>query len=194
MTQQQQLIQSLKALFGAFGTEATDDVLRGYVLGIGDIEPVKLQAAVFAAIRECDFLPKPVQLRRLAGEHVSGEGLAIAAWADVLRAIPLGSWKSIDFADCRINATVRILGGWPAVVEMFADAEEEKWLRMQFLKTYQAIGNRIGTEQCRPLMGLSEKQVSNGKVVDPVPVVIGCDPVRMISAVESEPFAILQKP
>lgn len=187
---QQKLVQSLKALFGAFQVEATDDTIRGYVLGVGDIEPEKLQAAVFAAIRECDFLPKPVQLRKLAGEHVSGEGLAISAWGDVLRAVPLGPWKAVDFADCRINATVRILGGWPAVVERFAGAEDEKWLRLEFLKTYQAIGNRIGTEQCKPLMGLSEKQVVNGEIVDPVPVVIRCEAVRRIAAVDVEPLMI----
>lgn len=192
MTHQKQLIESLRALFGAFQVEATDDAIRGYVLGVGDIEPEKLQAAVFAAIRECDFLPKPVQLRKLAGEHVSGEGLAIAAWGDVLRAIPLGPWKAIDFADCRINGTVRVLGGWPAVVERFAGADEEKWLRIEFMKTYQAIGNRIGTEQCRPLMGLSEKQVVNGSLVDPIPVVIGCDSVRMITAADSEPMQMFQ--
>jgi hypothetical protein len=156
-------------------------MLRGYALGVGDIEPDKLQVAVMTAIRECEFLPKPVQLRKFAGEHVTAEGLAIAAWGDVLRAIPLGSWKAVDFADQRINATIRLLGGWPTVVDRFSGADDEKWLRIEFVKTYQAIGNRISEEQCRPLMGLSEKQVIAGKISDPVPVVIGCDKTRRIT-------------
>jgi hypothetical protein len=193
MSQQQILIQSLKALFGAFAAEPTDDVLRGYVLGVGDLEPEKLQAAVFKAIRECEHLPRPVELRKFAGEHSTEDGLAIAAWGDVQRAVSLGPWKAVDFADCRINAVLRLLGGWPAVVERFACAEEEKWLRIEFVKTYQAIGNRIGSEQCRPLMGLSEKQVVNGNIVDPVPVRIGCDPIRLIAAADEMPVAMLNR-
>lgn len=173
-------MQSLRALFGAFSAEATDDLLRGYAIGVGDLDPGELQSAVVSAIRECDHLPRPVELRKLAGAHFSREAQAMAAWGDILRAVPLGAWKSVNFTDPRVNASVRVLGGWPAVVERFVGNEEEKWLRLEFIKTYLAIGNSVGDEQCKPLMGLSQQKPRNGKLVDPEPIRVGCDPVRAI--------------
>jgi hypothetical protein len=184
-TRQEQIVQSLRALFGAFAAEATDDVLRGYAIGVGDMEPESLRIAVVTAIRECEFLPKPVQLRKFAGQAVSAESLAIAAWGDVLRAVPLGPWKAVDFADKRINATLRLLGGWPAIIERFAGAEDEKWLRLEFVKVYQSLGGSVGDEQSRPLMGLSEKQVINGELCDPKPIAIGCHQSRAITATKN---------
>jgi len=176
------MIQSLKALFGAFAVEATDDVLRGYVLGVGDIEPEKLQAAVYVSIRECDHLPRPVELRRLAGEHAGPKTLAIAAWGDVMRSLPLGPWKAVDFQDRRINAAVRLLGGWPTFIGRFTDAESEKWLRVEFLSAYESVATRnLDGDVCRPLVGLSEKQCVGGKIIDPQPVRIGCEALRRIS-------------
>ena len=168
----------LMVLFKAFGTKPDEDMVAAYAVALCDIEPAKLQGAVVAAIRECEFMPRPVEIRKLAGVHAASEDRAVAAWGDVLRAVPLGPYKSIDFADSRINATLRLLGGWSAAVARFSSVEDEKWFRMEFLKTYQSIGGCISDEQKRPLMGLSEKQVVRGQIVDPVPVRIGCDRFR----------------
>lgn len=181
--------RSLGALFATFGAEPTKELLDGYVIGIGDLSPHILQEAVFRAIRECDRLPRPAELRRLAGEDSSPESMAIAAWGDVLRAVPLGPWKAIDFEDHLINATIRHLGGWPAVVERFAGTDEEKWLRIEFDRTYKTLAARgVNGEACRPLQGLSEKQVCGGQIVDPVPQRIECrgDRLRIDGSRESD--------
>src|SRR6056297_880182 len=81
MQKTETMARTLRSLFGAFATDATDDMVRGYVLGVGDIAPEKLQIAVARAIRECERLPRPVELRRLSGER-TGDDRAIAAWAD----------------------------------------------------------------------------------------------------------------
>lgn len=176
---QQAIQRSLLALFATFGSEPTADLIRGYVIGIGDLSPEKIQEAVFRAIRECEHLPRPAELRRLAGECNDPEALAVAAWGDVLRAVPLGAWKSISFDDVTINAAIRNLGGWPNVIERFAGAEDEKWLRIEFVRTYKSLASRgIDGDACRPLPGLSEKQVAGGRIVDPAPVLIGCEGSR----------------
>lgn len=179
MSKQETVSKALRALFATFGAEASADLLRGYVIGLGDLEAEQVRSAVFRAIRECDRLPRPAELRKLAGEVNDPEALAIAAWGDVLKAVPLGAWKSVSFDDVTINATIRNLGGWPTVIERFAGAEDEKWLRIEFVRTYKAMAARgVDGDACRPLPGRSEKQVAGGRIVDPIPVLIGCEDSR----------------
>lgn len=167
--------QTLLALFATFAAEPTTDLVRGYVLGLGDLSQDQIKEAVFRAIRECHHLPKPSELRRLAGEDNNPETLAIAAWSDVLKAVPLGPWKHVAFQDVLINGTIRLLGGWPTFIERFSSADDEKWLRQDFIKAYKSLAGRgAGGELCLPLAGLSEKEVVNGSLQAPIPYRIGC--------------------
>jgi len=186
--------QTLGALFATFRTEPTKELLDGYVIGIGDLSAECLQWAVARAIRECLHLPRPAELRKLAGENNGPESWAIAAWDDVLRAVSsIGPWKAIDFEDHLINATIRHLGGWPAVVERFAGTDEEKWLRIEFERTYKNYAaSGVDGETCRPLQGLSEKQVRSGQLVDPVPQRIECGGERQrIARLVRQPVGVI---
>ncbi len=169
---------AITALCETFGQEATTPILHGYWLGLQDMTLEAVNVAVAKAIRSADKLPKPVELRRLAGEQTN-EQRAISAWGDVLRAVALGPYKHIDFQDKHINAAVRNLGGWPTFCGRFTDEESEKWVRLEFIKAYQAFSaGGVGGEVCEPLPGLSQQAPIGGVLCAPVPRVIECTPDR----------------
>ena len=167
------------AVFESFGQESTQARLMGYWIGLKDLPLEVLENAAGRALRECKSLPTIAELRRLAGE-LSAEDRAAAAWGDVLKAIPHGCYKHVDFQDKLCNAAIRMLGGWPTFVERFSSADSEKWARLDFLRVYQSLANsRVDGEACRPLAGLLEVQVRNRKLIAPVPVKIAADEARI---------------
>jgi hypothetical protein len=177
----------LEGLMQAHQVEPTEAMVDVYSLAMIDLEPEQMQAAVIRAIRELPRMPRPAELRELAGVNVAEDTRAVEAWADVQRAVPAGPYKWIDFADQRINATIRSLGGWPNFLQSFNDSQSEKWARHNFLKAYAAIGDRLSPEACRPLIGLGEKTCVGGRLVDPV-VRIECDSLERRTAIEYRPI------
>jgi hypothetical protein len=170
---------AIGAMLETFGQQATKPILHGYWLGMQDLPLEAVQRAVAVAITQSERTPRPVDLRRLAGEQTA-EQRAIAAWGDVQRAVPRGAYKHIDFADRLVNATIRNLGGWPTFIARFSDEESEKWARHEFLKTYQSLSSSgVNGEACLPLPGLSERTAIGGVLQAPVPLRIECDTGRM---------------
>ncbi len=167
--------------------EASEAMLQVYFLALADLTPDQMQTAVLRAIRELPRMPRPAELRELAGVNVAEDTKAVEAWSDVQRAVAIGPYKWIDFGDQRINATIRSMGGWPNFLESFGDAESEKWARHNFLKAYLTVGDRLSPESCRPLIGLGEKTCVAGKMVDPV-VRIECDSPERRTAIEYRPI------
>lgn len=169
---------AIGALCETFGQQATKPILHGYWLGLQDLELTDVQRAVAVSIRSATSLPKPVELRRFAGEQTN-EQKAIAAWGDVLRAVALGPYKHIDFQDRLINAAIRNLGGWPTFCGRFTDEESEKWIRLEFIKAYQVFSaGGVGGEVCEPLPGLSQATSVGGNMCAPIPRLIECSPDR----------------
>ena len=177
----------LEGLMQAHQVEPTEAMVQVYSLAMIDLEPEQMQTAVLRAIRELPRMPKPAELRELAGVNVAEDTKAVEAWSDVQRAVAVGPYKWIDFADQRINATIRSMGGWPNFLESFNDSESEKWARHNFLKAYAAVGDRLSPEACRPLIGLGQKTCVGGKMVDPV-VRIECDSPERRTAIEYRPI------
>jgi hypothetical protein len=177
----------LEGLMQAHQVEPTEAMVQVYSLAMIDLEPDQMQAAVLRAIRELPRMPRPAELRELAGVNVAEDTRAVEAWSDVQRAVAVGPYKWIDFADQRINATIRSMGGWPNFLESFNDSESEKWARHNFLKAYAAVGDRLSPEACRPLIGLGQKTCVGGKMVDPV-VRIECDSPERRTAIKYRPI------
>jgi hypothetical protein len=177
----------LEGLMQAHQVEPTEAMVQVYSLAMIDFEPEQMQTAVLRAIRELPRMPRPAELRELAGVNVAEDTRAVEAWSDVQRAVAIGPYKWIDFGDQRINATIRSMGGWPNFLESFNDSESEKWARHNFLKAYTAVGDRLSPESCRPLIGLGEKTCVAGKMVDPV-VRIECDSPERRTAIEYRPI------
>ena len=172
---------TIGALCEAFNQECTRGKLLAFWMGLRDLEIGEVQEGVYRAIRECEsFLPTPATIRKLAGVEAPEEA-AIRAWMDVLRAVPLGPYKHIDFRDKAINAALRACGGWVAICDrMSLGGDEEKWVKREFVQTYRVLACRkLGDEQCAPLCGLATSQIRNGKLEDPRPVITGTGPERM---------------
>ena len=182
--EQSQMIRSgLGVLFATHKTEPTEKMLEGYLVSLIDLTGDQFKKAVIRGLRECTHMPSPLELRAFAGVEVATDTKAIEAWADVQRAVPVGSYKWVDFADQRINATIRNLGGWPNFLQRLDGAENEKWARHEFLKTYAAIGDNPSAEACRPLIGLGEKVCVGGQMRDPI-VRIQCSNPERRTAIE----------
>ena len=170
-----QFATAISALLETMGQEATEARLNGYWLGLGDLELSQVEAAVAVAIRTNKRLASPAEIRELATVG-NIEARSISAWGDVQRAFPIGHYKHVDFEDQIINAVIRSLGGWPAIFERCNNAENEKWYRIEFLKTYRAyVTSGVNGDACRPLEGLSE--CSDG-IKPPIPRRIRCDASR----------------
>lgn len=179
---------AIGAMLETFGQEATKARLHGYWLGLRSLPIESVEEAVARVLETCGdkFPPPPAKLRETASGG-STEDMAISAWNDVQKAIPLGPYRHVDFQDRVINATIRSLGGWPAMFDRLVDADSEHWYRVGFLKAYAALRRSgVDGEVSRPLAGLSEAQVCDGRLIQPVPKRIGCDPVRLIEVKDRE--------
>lgn len=169
---------AIGAMCETFGVQATKPILRGYWLGLVDLSIEDVRLAVAVSLRSSTSLPKPVDLRRYVGEQTA-EQRAIDAWGDALKAVAHGPYRHVDFGDRMINATIRSLGGWPSFCERFSGSDAEKWLRLDFVKTYQALaGRNVDGEACAPLPGLSQAEAVAGCMAAPAPRRIPCDPSR----------------
>lgn len=177
--------RAVVALAEAFGRKASETTVETYRIGLRGLSDAEIEAATAAALQECEFMPPPAVLRRLAGSgKASTLDLAISAWGDVERAFPVGAYKWVDFDDPIINAVIRHLGGWVAMFDQCGTSEKEKWYRHEFVKVYQSFAaNGISEEACRPLQGINQGErvrLVNGKVMiqEPTPKRIPCDQKR----------------
>lgn len=155
------------AMLETFGVEATKPILHGYWLGLLELTIDQLEFAVGNAIRCRRTVPKPADLLELAGVVVDPDAMASRAFTAASDAVScFGPYKTVDFEDRAINATLRALGGWPSFCSRFTDAESEKWLRIEFIRAYKGYASRdVGDESGLPLQGISE--TSNNKPQEP---------------------------
>lgn len=141
----------------AFKRKPTPALLNAYQIGLDGIPIDAIEQATADAMRTLKFMPLPVELRQLSGE-MAPEDRAVSAWQAVCDAITAGhnSWDHVDFDDGLINATIRNMGGWVALLSK-TEEEFDKWAKQDFLKTYQAFMRAgVNGDACRPLVGLSE--------------------------------------
>jgi hypothetical protein len=172
----------VSALCEAFGRTPSDATFMAYQIGLQDLPIEAIERAGLSALRSCNFMPSPAELRELAGV-VGGKDRAVLAWEVVLRHLHLGPYRHVDFDDWLINGTIRNLGGWVTFIGRFTDPEAEKWLRKEFCDTYAAL-HRCGVdgESCRPLAGLAEVSVVDGALVPPIPVKVATGLPRIAGA------------
>jgi len=157
------------ALAETFRQSTTEATFLGYEMALDDLPIERIEVAVRKAMRSCKFMPSGSELRELAGE-LSTTDRPRMAWDEFERAVvQVGAYKSPDFADPLINATVRHLGGWIRCCEMPAE-EFDKWLRKDFEAAYAAYMRHLpGDEACAPLVGISESHNRTFAPTHPVP-------------------------
>lgn len=170
----------ITALAEAFNRKATEPLLLGYWMGLGDLEFAAVEHAAARAMVECKFMPVPAELRQLAGGILPADRAALA-WEAFIKALQLhGCYVSVDFDDKLINATVRNLGGWLQVDERL-EQDGDIWVRKDFERVYQAfLRTGVSTSQALALGGIHESNnLLNGyEVKSPCLVLTGLPPHR----------------
>lgn len=102
----------IRALVESFGAKYTDGMLMGYRLGLDGIPLEDIERGVQRALKECKFMPKPVELRDMSGVTPLAVKAALA-WTAVKKAVhSLSAYGSPDFEDPVVNAVIRNMGGW----------------------------------------------------------------------------------
>lgn len=172
--EQRERQELIAALALTFGKEATAPMLLGYTMGLDDISTPDLKRAVARAMKECQFMPVPLELRTLAGVPKDTDRAALA-WEIFAKQVGLlGAWKTVSFDDPLINATCRHLGGWVRCCGESGD-KFEVWLKKEFKDTYATLCRTgVSAEACGPLGGIADQ--SNGHLGISGPVhQIACD-------------------
>lgn len=181
-TDRKQFVALINALAGSFRVDPTEALLDGYWFGLEDLSVAAVKTAVGKAIRTGDRMPNPAELRKLAGV-MTPEMRAITAWNAVRLAIRQhGAYASVNFDDPAINATIRTLGGWPALCAKDSD-ELDKWTVKEFGKTYAAfVGHGVGAEVGKALAGVHEHtNFGRGYAVEPPKqIATGLEPARLL--------------
>jgi hypothetical protein len=157
-TEMERFASLISALAAAKGRECDEAMLLGYEMGLDDLPVEEIERAVRESLRDRNpHMPAPGELREFAGD-ARPEDRAALAWEAVLRAIPsIGGYRSPDFDDPIINATVRSMGGWVALCDQTVE-QQDRFTRAQFLKTYAGLTRTgISPELGAPLIGIAEK-------------------------------------
>ena len=170
----------LTALLETFGQEGTKALLLGYWHGLNDLPIAVVKDAIGQALRQCERLPRPAELRKLVGQQITPESKAIAAWSEATKAVSIyGPYKSIAFEDRIVNAVIRHLGGCPNFCSKLTESEEQ-WVRKDFIRVYQTfVVGGVSAEALMPVAGLNEVEVVNGVVGTPIPKLVRCTEERL---------------
>lgn len=154
----------------AFRVKATDTLATAWLWGLAGLTIKQIHVAAAAAIRTKKFFPSVAELRELTGETTPDQAAELA-WVEFLDAAKLGPYRHVDFADRAINATVRSLGGWVNALGRFSGADEERFLKRDFIAAYKIWSARdCSGESGAPLQGLSEGAMRHGKFLPAAPV------------------------
>lgn len=182
MTPSRKFIELIQALASAFRQEIDEPMLLAYWIALDDVPTSDIERAVRVAIRESKFMPPAAELRQAATGAIPSDHLARLAWEDVRRAMMVaGYYRSVDFEDKTINATIRNMGGWVRLCEI-EDDRAMAFERQRFEKTYVAFlrSGAASSNSTRGLGGMYEQ--ANGDREPPL--IIECSN-REIPAIES---------
>ena len=159
-TSREAAVAACYMLCEVFGKEATDNLLRAWKIALADLSIAQIEACTARAIQEMQFMPRPAEFRKLAtGGADDAEAMAHHAYSQVERAaVNVGGYRSPDFEDPIINATIRHLGGWVRITEL-PESEFDLWFRKDFIATYKVFYRHPPSpEACAPLTGLHFKE------------------------------------
>lgn len=153
-----EFLRCINALGAVFGREIDECLLDAYWLALGKLSSEQLRLAVSRALQDCKFMPMPCELLQRA-DGASPAQRSLVAWEFAVKAIGShGSYRSVNFSDRLINATIRNMGGWERICGLQGD-ELHVWARKQFAGIYEALA-AAGTsaESCEPLVGRHDRQ------------------------------------
>ena len=132
----EQFVKLMDSLCAAFQTPPTEPLFEAYWLGLKDLPFARVAKGFTRAFTECKFIPKPVELRELAGEN-NAEADANAAWPEVLA---LARSSSGNHSDPRAAEAICIMGGG----RYFGQLTEQElvWAKKDFVARYCEVADR----------------------------------------------------
>ena len=131
--------KNMAGLGALFDKVPAEPVIELYWRTLSDLSDADFERACTLAAKRLKFFPKPAELREMVAEDQ--EAIAMAAWEELLGAIrDVSQYRSVDFLDPAISATVEFMGGWEAVC--LWTREELAFRRKEFMDTYRISRRR----------------------------------------------------
>lgn len=121
----------LSTLGTVFGVEVEPAMIETYFAALDNLSLRAVGLAITAAIKTCEFMPRPVALRRLAGERSPAE-MAAGAWEIAIKLAR--NIQDAEHPDPVAEQAVKRLGGWRAIG--LVDDDRLVWVRKEFLELY----------------------------------------------------------
>jgi hypothetical protein len=152
-----------------FRPPLSDDAAGLYVAALEDLTAAQVVRACARLATTARFRPVPADVREAAGAAIpQAQDRATLAFQALKEACSrVGLYRSPDFDDPLINATVRNLGGWTRACEMPC-SEFDTWYRRSFVEVYEMFC-RTGADEhhAAPLVGeLEQQNLENGHTAD----------------------------
>ena len=146
-----------------YDKEITRLTLESYWAALKHVDIGVLEQAMAAHICSERWFPRPCELRG-PGETA----IAMRAWDSAITAVQqYGAYRSVDFEDQAVNATIRYLGGWERFCAMGSAVED--FVRKDFLGAYREMRRHgISSSQAQFLPGLAGRQREPVKIEAPV--------------------------
>lgn len=149
----QRLAVSVGALGEAFRQKITKETILAYEFGLDDLEAEQIELAVRHGIKSCKFMPTPAELRELANVgELSPAVRAERAWLVYCKAVvEVGPYKTVNFDDPVLNATVRAICRWSECDERPRDS----YMHREFCQVYSALcRSGVSDAEAAPLPGI----------------------------------------
>lgn len=187
-TDEKKFAATMTALFALYDREPTDELMGLYWEAMRDLTAEQFSVGAGRATRELKWLPKPAEIRELAG--ISGPRVLARqvadAWEAVCKAMRQHDYTtSVDFGPL-VNAVIRNLGGWQAACA-WTLPEIETWKRKEFERVYEAFANGDqSTLRGEPLAGAFPGPVARVAIA-------GVMPVPQLAAVPSPVSAVVRE-
>lgn len=140
----------LGAVAEAFRRDVTEALVEGYWLALRDLPIAAVERGAEMCLRECQFMPAPVEIRERSG--VAGSDQAEQAWEALLGAIRRTAGEDVTFEDGAIALIVGRMGGWEHVTGLPSE-ELLKWGRKEFLGLYRAHVRQGGPVEAATVPG-----------------------------------------
>lgn len=150
-----------------FNKPLSDALASIYYRALKGLTDDQMKSAVSAAVETKQFMPKVVELIELV--QGKPEDISLAALERLDHAVRhAGKYRSVDFEDKAINATIRLMGGWPRLCE----TDEDEWRQFrsrEFQRIYSSLSKRpVPADTGAPLVGIAEAEnLKKGHDIEP---------------------------
>lgn len=156
-----EFIKAIALVIAAVGKPMPDEMVAAWYLLLRELTAEQLERGIVETLRTHQYAGFPpvgticVNSIGGAGRVVNLETRAVVAWDRVLTAIRVqGGYRSVEFDDPVIHATVRNLGGWVQLTDATSE-DLSRFIQPRFIKTYSALAQMGITEaEAAPLFGL----------------------------------------